>query len=117
MLIRNEFFRSMSLYKYLAFAVTAVGLLAETPPPAEQPSVTFRSDVSLVRVDAQVVDDQNRPIRGLGPADFALRVNGNPQEARQVITEKVPIDLLILLDVSRSTQPHVERVASALIRH
>src|SRR5579864_1383110 len=75
--------------------------------------VVFRSDVALVRVDAQVVDRDNRPIAGLGPRDFVLRESGRPQTIQAVDSEKMPIDLLLLLDVSASMRPHVQRIATA----
>ena len=106
------------------FALAAVSLLAEAPPagttPAQpapsDPSVIFRSDVSLVRVDAQVVDLDNHPITGLRAEDFILREGGKQQEIRNFVSEKMPVDVILLLDVSRSMRPHVERVASAADR-
>jgi VWFA-related protein len=75
--------------------------------------VVFRSDVSLVRVDTQVLDRDNRTITGLRAADFVLRENGQPQEIRNFGTENFPVDVVLLLDVSASMRPHVERIASA----
>jgi VWFA-related protein len=98
-------------------ATTALCLLAADPqtpatPPVDPP-VTFRSDVLLGRVDAQVVDRDNHPIRDLRVQDFILRVDGKLQEIRNFQSEKMPIDVVLLLDVSRSMEPHVRRVASA----
>lgn len=76
-------------------------------------SVVFRSDVALVRVEAQVVDRDNRTITGLGPSDFVLREGGKQQRIQGVDSENLPIDLLLLLDVSASMRPHVERIANA----
>jgi VWFA-related protein len=75
--------------------------------------VVFRSDVALVRVDTQVTDRSNRAITGLTPQDFVLRENGVVQEIRNFASEDLPVDILMLLDVSGSMRPHVERVAAA----
>jgi VWFA-related protein len=94
--------------------IPALCLLARTAPSqADDPPVTFRSDVSLGRVDAQVVDSGNHPLRGLRVQDFILRVDGKPQEIRNFQGEKMPVDLVLLLDVSRSMGPHIRRVAAA----
>jgi VWFA-related protein len=79
----------------------------------DDPKVTFRSDVSLGRVDAQVVDADNHPIHGLRAEDFILRVDGKQQDIRDFQSEKMPVDVVLLLDVSRSMEPHIRRVAAA----
>jgi VWFA-related protein len=99
----------MSRLPYLVSFVIA-GCL--TPVWADDP-VVFRSDVSLVRVEAQVVDRDNRTITGLGPRDFVLREGGQVQKIQSVDSENVPIDLLLLLDVSASMRPHIQRISSA----
>ena len=73
----------------------------------------FRSDVSLVRVDAQVVDRDNRAITGLRAEDFVLRDQGKVQPIRNFASENMPVDVLLLLDVSASMRPHVQRVTDA----
>jgi VWFA-related protein len=103
---------------YFHLAITASCLFAvPTPavatPQGDVPPVTFRSDVTLGRVDAQVVDGENHPIRGLRVQDFVLRVDGNRQEIRDFQNEKMPVDVVLLLDVSRSMEPHIRRVATA----
>jgi VWFA-related protein len=103
---------------YLLFALTALCLLAAATkavatPQADAPAVTFRSNVTLGRVDAQAVDGGNHPIRGLRVQDFILRVDGKPQEIREFQSEKMPVDVVLLLDVSRSMEPHIRRVAAA----
>ncbi len=90
------------------FLLAGVGLVA-----AGDSDVVFRSDVSLVRVDAQVVDRDNRAITGLRAADFVLREEGQPQKITNFGTEAMPVDVLLLLDVSASMRPHVQRIASA----
>src|SRR5688572_23705132 len=87
----------------------AAGVLAW----AQDEPFVFRSDVALIRVDAQVVDRSNRPITGLTAQDFVVLENGAPQEIKNFAREEMPIDILMLIDVSGSMQSHVERVASA----
>ncbi len=79
---------------------------------ADDPAV-FKSDVAMTRVDAQVVDSMGRPITGLQVNDFVLRVDGKVQPIRNFGSENMPIDILLLLDVSGSMQPHVQRIADA----
>jgi VWFA-related protein len=79
---------------------------------AEEP-IVFRSDVALVRVDAQVVDRNNRAITGLQVEDFVLLQNGQKREIRNFEAEEMPTDVLFLLDVSGSMQSHIQRLASA----
>lgn len=91
----------------LVFVAVVFGLVA-----AEDDYV-FRSDVSLVRVDAQVVDRTNRAITGLIKEDFVIRENGVVQQIRNFAREEMPVDVLLLLDVSGSMRPHIERLAAA----
>lgn len=88
-------------------------VLAACSYAAGDEPVVFKSDVALTRVDAQVVDRDGRAVTGLQASDFLLRVNGQPQPIRNFASEDMPIDILLLLDVSGSMQPHVQRIASA----
>jgi len=97
----------------VSLAIIWLFLLTAHTVAADDPPVTFRSDVSLGRVDAQVSDRGNHPIRGLKAQDFILRVDGKPQEVRNFQSEKMPVDIALLLDVSRSMEPHIRRVAIA----
>ncbi|MBL8294135.1 MAG: VWA domain-containing protein [Bryobacterales bacterium] len=89
----------------------ALLLVAGAVPAADD--VVFRSDVSLIRVDVQVLDRQNRTITGLHQEDFVLREEGQTREIRNFASEEVPLDVVLLLDVSRSMRPHIERIAAA----
>ncbi len=92
----------------LVLAFIAVGLLS-----AADGDVVFRSDVSLVRVDAQVLGRDSRTITGLRPQDFVLLDNGRPQQISNFAREEMPVDVVLLLDVSGSMRSHVERISSA----
>lgn len=80
---------------------------------AADDQVVFKSDVAMTRVDSQVVDRDGRAITGLQAGDFILRVDGRVVPIRNFASENMPIDILLLLDVSGSMQPHVQRIASA----
>jgi VWFA-related protein len=60
-------------------------LSAQQPPP--KPS--FQSSVEVTSLDVTVVDDRGKPITNLAPADFAVRIDGNPR--RVVTAEWVPL--------------------------
>lgn len=96
--------------KFLAVStLTALGLVAQE---GEAP-IVFRSDVALARVDAQVTDRTGRPITTLSKEDFEIYERGTRREISNFSREDMPLDVLILLDVSGSMRPHVERIASA----
>jgi VWFA-related protein len=99
--------RAISFTFSLLAGATLLPCLAADDP------VIFRSDVSLVRVDAQVLDRDNRTITGLRLEDFLLTENGQRREIRNFVSENMPVDVLFLLDVSASMRPHVQRISSA----
>lgn len=93
--------------------VAAVSASADQEQGGSAGDVVFRSDVSLVRVDAQVLDSRGRAVTGLHREDFLLREAGREREIRNFASENMPVDVLILIDVSTSMRPQVERVAAA----
>ena len=85
------------LLRPFLLAYAGASLLSASPWDSE---VVFRTDVSLVRVDAQVIDGANRTITDLHIEDFVLRENGRLQPIRNFASEDMPLDVLLLLDVS-----------------
>ncbi len=114
---------------FCTFLLAAVCLFAQAPNPAEpqsqqQPAkpaepeseepVVFRSDVALARIDAQVLErGGSRAITGLRPEDFVIRDRGQIRDIKNFANEDMPVDIIILLDVSRSMMPHVSSLARA----
>ncbi len=90
--------------------VLAVSLLHGA---GEENTPVFRSDVAVGRIDVLVLDGSRRPISGLLKDDFVLRQDGKPIPIREVGYEDLPVDVLLLLDVSGSMRVHVQKVASA----
>lgn len=78
--------------------------------PHELPA-TFKSGISLVRVDVEVAD-RGRSVTGLAKEDFVVRDNGTAVALDGIGREEVPLDLILMFDVSGSMRPAVEAVAS-----
>jgi len=108
----SQFDRAVPWIRVVCLLLLLAGIVRYAPAAPEDEAV-FRSDVSLVRVDTQVVDRDNRAITGLRAEDFILREQGQPRPIRNFASEKIPVDVVLLLDVSASMRPHIERIASA----
>ncbi len=66
-----------------AFAFAVAALVATVQGSAQQQPPRFTTSVEVTSVDATVVDDRGRPITGLGPDDFSVRIDGTQ---RRVLT-------------------------------
>ena len=79
--------------------VLAAVALAGTSAAAQTPG--FSSRVEAVRVDV-LVTDRGRILRDLKPADFEVFDNGVAQAVDLVIFEKLPVRVVLVLDMSDS---------------
>jgi VWFA-related protein len=96
----------------LFMATFFILLPASAQAPKEQtPTVTFRSGVSNVRVDAQVVEGTN-VVKDLTQDDFVVSDEKQPQKILYFGRDAEPVSLLLLLDVSGSMKKYVDQVAS-----
>jgi VWFA-related protein len=73
---------------------------------------TFSTDVSLVKIDAQVIDGR-QTVTDLTQADFVVTDQGAPQEIVYFGKESEPLHVLLLLDVSGSMRKYVKEMAAA----
>jgi VWFA-related protein len=80
-------------------AAALLAVAASVPLTAQ--TQNFSSRVEAVRVDV-LVTDRGRPIRGLQAADFEILDNGVPQEVDLVSFEQIPLNLVLVFDMSRS---------------
>src|SRR6476659_8080657 len=68
-----------------------------------QPQQTFRASADVVTIQASVKDGRGRVLRGLTPADFEIRDNG---ELRQILSlrsdRQSPLSVALLVDMSGS---------------
>lgn len=84
----------------LPLAAVLAGFAAVTP--AAQENAPFKSGIELINVTATVTDDDGRFVQELTKEDFAVFEDGAPQEIAYFDSERVPVSLGILLDVSGS---------------
>jgi VWFA-related protein len=77
-----------------------------------QDPATFRSDVALVRVDAEVRTD-TAAVADLKRESFRIADNGNPQTIVYFAHDEQPLDVILLFDTSNSMRRVVARVAEA----
>ena len=89
-------------------AAAPAALLAQDT--AQDP--VFRTDVSLVRVDAQVTR-AHEIVEGLRKEDFLILDNGKPQSILYCTQDEEPLDLLLLFDTSGSMLPSMRRLAAS----
>ncbi len=82
--------------------------VAEQDP---EPSATFKTGVSDVRVDVQVTDG-NKLIKDLTKDDFALTDEGQPQSIVSFAHGDEPVTLVLLLDISGSMQKYIDQIAA-----
>jgi Ca-activated chloride channel homolog len=84
-------------FVFLTVAALCVDAVqAQTPP-------RFMSRSELVTVDVLVMNGR-RPVTGLTLADFELLDNGVPQSLQQLYLEQLPLNLIMVLDVSFSVE-------------
>jgi VWFA-related protein len=83
------------------------------PAPIEQPeepTATFKTGVSDVRVDVQVTEG-DKLIKDLTKSDFAVTDEGQPQSLISFSHGDEPVNLILLLDVSGSMQKYIDQIS------
>jgi VWFA-related protein len=117
--------RTSRLRLAAGFAMLAAGLGAagsahaqQEPPP--QPTPLFRAVANVVRVDT-LVTERGKPIGKLTADDFELFDDGVRQQVTAASIEDVDIDVVLVLDTSRSVAgtrlQALRDAASALVRN
>jgi VWFA-related protein len=90
----------------------AASLCAATLACAQDPA-TFRTGVSLVHVDAEVLGQDGRILTGFHKEDFRVFDERKEQPVLQFAAEEQPLDLILLFDISGSMRGVVQEVADA----
>lgn len=82
-----------------------------TAPTAQGP--IFKSGSALVSLNVTVQDDGSKFVAGLQPNDFAVYEDGVRQDVRFFESAAVPIDLIVLIDMSSSMSDKLDVVHDA----
>jgi len=95
-----------------AIAFTLTPFLALAQGTAENQQATFRSGVDLVTVSATVRDGKGRLVKDLAKKDFEVIDRGERRVINEFRSERAPLSLAILFDVSGSMDT-ADRVTAA----
>jgi len=93
--------RSISLLALLTAAVVGAGAADRVAGLSASQQATFSTRVEAVRVDV-LVTDRGRPVRGLAAGDFEILDNGVPQQVEFASFEQIPLNVVMVLDMSAS---------------
>ena len=92
-----------SLIAALTFSASAQ-TAQPTPPPVEDDGEVIKVSSRLVVVPVSVTDAGGQPVTGLKAQDFRIAEENRAQQIEQVSdAEKVPLEIVLLFDVSAST--------------
>jgi Ca-activated chloride channel family protein len=103
---------------FSALPTLLAALIAVASIRAQQPEgFVFQSGVDLVRVTTTVTDPGGRFVTGLSKEDFVVYEDGVRQEISQFSSDRAPVSLGILLDVSGSmTDDKMDAARAAIDR-
>jgi Ca-activated chloride channel family protein len=92
-----------------------IASLAVGPLAAQQDGFRFRSTTELINVTATVTDSSGRFASRLRKEDFLVREDGQRQQISHFSSERVPVSLGIVLDVSGSMAGEKFRAAQSAL--
>jgi Ca-activated chloride channel homolog len=88
--------------RLLVLLIAAGGAIAVAQTPTPREERRYRTGVEITSVTATVLDADGRLVRGLEREDFEIYEDGDPQQVTQFTSERVPVSLGLLLDISDS---------------
>jgi len=98
----------------LALAILVTPLQASAQGTAENQQATFRSGVDLVTLSATVRDGKGRLVKDLTKKDFEVIDRGERRVINEFRSERAPLSLAILFDVSGSMDTPIARPPQSL---
>jgi Ca-activated chloride channel homolog len=100
-----------------ALAIVLTPTLAAAQGTAENQQATFRSGVDLVTVSATVKDGKGRLVKDLTRKDFEVIDRGERRAINEFRSERAPLSLAILFDVSGSMDTADRKTAAKFAAH
>src|SRR6478752_6012743 len=108
----------MKRLRFLAVATSILlpYLIAGGQSPADEKAATFRLDVRVVQVDAQVVDKKSRhATRALTQDDFEVLEDSVPQKISSFSQDTLPLSIVLLFDLTDSVRPVLRSLADGAL--
>ena len=96
----------MKRFLVLCAVVASLVLAVEAVVSAQDP----RQRQLLV----SVLDDNDAPVTGLGPADFVVREDGAVREVLSVSRATMPLQIAVLVDTSAAATTHITEIRDAV---
>jgi Ca-activated chloride channel family protein len=86
------------------FAASSPAQTAQPTPPVVDDGEVIKVNSRLVVIPVSVLDTNGQPVTGLTAQDFRVAEEGKMQQVETISTaEKVPLEIVLLFDVSAST--------------
>jgi VWFA-related protein len=92
-------------------AMSAVVVLGQNDSAAQETPI-FKSDVALVKVDAEVTDG-TKLLGGFQKDDFRILDNGTERAILYFSQSEEPLDLILLFDLSGSMIPKLKKLSES----
>jgi len=108
----------MKRLRFLAVATSILlpYLIAGGQSPSDEKAATFRLDVRVVQVDAQVVDKKSRrATRALTQDDFEVLEDSVPQKISSFSQDTLPLSIVLLFDLTDSVRPVLRSLADGAL--
>jgi Ca-activated chloride channel homolog len=85
------------------------------PPPTNDPEETLKIDSTLVTIPVSVIDRDGKYLLNLTQNDFKVYEEDAPQEITNFSSVTVPVNVVLMIDTSRSTKFKIEDIQRAAI--
>lgn len=108
-----------TVHRSLSALCVLLSILFRPASAGAQDKFTLKIAVDLVELNVSVVDEQDRGVGGLQKEHFRVREDGVDQDIAVFKQEDLPISLGLVIDTSRSMEPHkgkVDEAALAFVR-